>query len=99
MPRGFAPAKKDGTQPAVEDAFARAGWALCDTHALGKDAPDLFVSKLGATVAIEVKTGRARRRAHQVEWADRWKGLYLWGSDPLVLLEQAEAMLRQEEPF
>ena len=99
MPRSFAPAKKDLTQPAIEDAFRSASWSVCDVHALGKQAPDLFVSKAGLTIAIEAKTGTNKRKAHQEEWAEGWRGKYLWGSDPLLLLEQAEAMLDREIPF
>jgi hypothetical protein len=93
MPRGFAPAKKDIAQPAVEKAFLQAGWSVCDTHALGEDAPDLFVAKRGRTIAVEVKTGKKKRKPHQVAWANNWNGRYLWGSDPLLLLEMAEREL------
>lgn len=97
MPRGFAPAKKDSSQPAIEKAFERAGWVVCDVHALGRNAPDLFVAKAGVTIAIECKSGSRKRKEHQVEWAELWPGLYLWGSNPLTLLEDAEVILRKEQ--
>ncbi len=89
MPRGFAPSKKDISQPAIEAAFKRAGWSVVDTHALSEQAPDPFVAN-GVTIAIECKTGNRKRKPHQVVWADNWRGLYLTGNDPLTLLEQAE---------
>ena len=95
MPRTFAPAKKDTTQPAIEAAFVRAGWSICDTHALGRQAPDMFVSKRRTTIAIECKTGKRKRAAHQVEWEQSWQGHYLTGNDPLKLLEWAEAILTE----
>jgi hypothetical protein len=97
VPRGFAASKKDLSQPAIEAAFEVAGWSVCDTHAMGERAPDLFVAKRGMTIAIECKTGKAKRMEHQVAWAEDWRGAYLWGSDPLVLLEQAEALLQEKE--
>lgn len=97
MPRTFAPAKKDATQPAIEQAFKAAGWSVCDVHALGKNAPDLFVAKAGlATIAIECKTGKNKRKEHQVAWADSWQGYYLTGNDPVTLLAQAEKILKGE---
>lgn len=92
MPRGFAPSKKDATQPAIEEAFRRAGWSVCDVHAVGRNAPDLFVSKKMTTIAIECKTGRGRRMVHQVDWAEGWRGYYLTGNDPALLLDQAEGI-------
>jgi len=95
MPRTFAPAKKDLTQTGIEFAFIAAGWAICDTHALGKKAPDLFVSKSLVTIAIECKTGNRKRKAHQVEWAENWKGHYLTGNDAEALLKAAEEIYAQ----
>lgn len=92
MTRGWAPSKKDATQPAIEQAFARAGWSIDDTH-ITPHGFDLYVAKRGVTIAIECKTGRRKRTPEQVEKAEQWQGLYLTGSDPLVMLETAEAML------
>ena len=97
MPRGFAGSKKDTTQPAIEAKFRQAGWSVCDTHALGVEAPDMFVAKRGLTIAIECKTGKAKRKPHQIDWAIEWRGEYLWGSNPLYLLEQAENILEAKE--
>jgi len=85
--------KTDTTQSAIVQAFRQAGWSVQDTSAVGGGAPDLFVAKRGVTIAIEAKTGKKKRMNNQVEWAESWRGLYVWGSDPLVLLELAEAML------
>jgi hypothetical protein len=97
MPRTFAPAKKDLTQKGIEQAFIASDWAVCDVHALGKDAPDLFVSKGGhTTIAIEAKTGNRKRKAHQVEWAENWKGHYLTGNDAEALLRSAQEIYLSE---
>ena len=92
MPRGHAPSKKDTVQPAIEAAFIRAGYSVCDVHALGKDAPDLFVAKGNVTIAIECKTGNNKRIPHQAKWAATWNGFYLWGNDPATLVQEAEYM-------
>lgn len=97
MPREFAPSNKDKSQYLIEPAFIAAGWVVCDTHALGKFAPDLFVSKRFTTVAIECKTGTRKRKAHQVVWADKWQGHYLTGNDPQELLKRAEEILSWSE--
>ena len=93
MPRTFAPASKDLTQPAIEAAFKRAGYSVCDVHAVGLNAPDLFVAKFNITIAIECKSGKRKRNPTQVEWAQAWRGRYLTGNDPKLLLLQAEAVL------
>ena len=93
MPRTFAPAKKDLTQKPIEDAFKKASWSICDVHALGEDAPDLFVAKHLVTIAIECKSGKRKRSPTQIEWAEAWRGRYLTGNDPALLLLQAEAIL------
>jgi len=89
--------KTDTTQSAIVQAFRQAGWSVQDTSAVGGGAPDLFVAKRGVTIAIEAKTGKRKRMDNQVEWAELWRGDYIWGSDPLILLEQAEDKLRARE--
>jgi hypothetical protein len=91
MPRGFAPSRKDLSQPEIEQALRRAGWQVCDTHSIG--SPDLFCSKNGLTVAVECKTSGKQLKTHQVEWADRWFGFYAWGSEPTDIVAQCEACL------
>ena len=89
--------KVDTTQSAIVQAFRQAGWSVQDTSAVGSGAPDLFVAKSGHTIAIEAKTGKKKRMENQIEWAELWRGDYIWGSDPLILLEQAEDKLRARE--
>ena len=43
--------------------------------------------------------GRNKRKEHQVEWAAEWRGEYLWGDDPLTLLEEAEKIVNKCVPF
>ena len=96
MPRGFAPAKKDTSQPAIEAAFIQAGWSVDDVHVCANGF-DLYVAKRGHTIAVECKTGSKKRTPEQIDKADRWQGDYLWGSDPLSLLEAAEDKLKARE--
>ena len=93
MPRTFAPSKKDTTQPAIEAAFKRAGWSVCDVHAVGLNAPDLFAAKHSITIAVECKSNGLKPSPIQAAWAREWKGRYLTGDDPALLLLQAEAVL------
>lgn len=94
---GYAFHRADLTQPAFVEAFTKAGWSVMDSHRIGGGVPDLFVAKRGVTIAIECKTGKEKRRDNQVVWESKWNGLYLWGSNPLELLEQAEKMLTERE--
>ena len=89
MPRTFAPSKKDTTQPIAEQMFRESGWSVCDVHALGKNAPDMFVAKENVTIAVEMKSAGRKRKEHQVAWAESWQGHYLTGDDPAELVERA----------
>jgi len=93
MPRTFAPSKKDLTQPAIEAAFKRAGWSVCDVHSVGLNCADLFVAKFNITIAVECKSNGAKPGPIQAAWAKEWRGRYLTGDDPQLLLLQAEAIL------
>ena len=92
MPRGFAASKKDSSQPAIEAAFRQAGWAVEDVHVVGGGF-DLFVSKRKITIAVECKTGKKKLTPAQMEKQMSWQGEYLWGSDPLTLVQMAEIKL------
>lgn len=94
MPRGFAPSKKDAIQPAVEDAFRQAGWSVEDIH-MTPNGFDLIVAKRNHTIVIECKTGRRKRTPEQIAKALNWQGDYLYGNDPLLLLERAEESIRE----
>lgn len=76
--------------------FAGAYWTVLDTSGLGEDAPDMFVSKFGITIAIECKSPGKQRTTGQTEWAEWWKGHYLWGSDADTLLQEAEAIIAKQ---
>lgn len=96
MPRGYAPSKKDSSQPAIEAAFRQAGWAIEDVHIVGGGF-DLFVAKHGHTIAIECKSDKKKLTPAQLEKQAAWQGDYLWGSDPVLLLQMAEIKLARRE--
>jgi len=89
--------KVDTSQRDIVQAFEQAGWSVLDTSRVGGGAPDLFVAKRGVTIAVECKTGKKKRQVNQVEWEECWHGLYLWGSNPLELLEVAENLMTENE--
>lgn len=89
--------KPDNTQRATVQAFQQAGWSVLDLKSLGGGAPDLLVAKHGVSIVLELKSGSKKRRDNQIEWAQQWRGEYLWGNNPLYLLEQAEAILEARE--
>lgn len=67
-------AKRDTAEPAVVDAFRKAGCSV--THA---DQPcDLLVGLHGVTHLVEVKTGTTGYgkglNGNQAEWARTWRG-------------------------
>lgn len=71
-------AKIDANQPEVVKAFRQAGWSVLHTHQL-KNACDLFVSKSGITIAVEVKDGslvpsKRKLTDGEKEFRDGWQG-------------------------
>jgi Holliday junction resolvase len=54
----------------------------------GKDCPDLVAGIRGHNVMIEVKTGTAKLRPGQAEWAAQWRG-----APPVVLRNVKDALV------
>lgn len=63
----------DTTHAEVVDAFRACGWTV---HQAFRDpkGPDLWVSKAGRTVAVEVKGPKGKLKAHQEAWRQSWHG-------------------------
>lgn len=67
--------KKDANHNAVMLAFQQHGWSVLETYR-APDCPDMFVSKQGRTIAIEVKSGAGKLNSSQSDFRDRWQGEY-----------------------
>ena len=73
-------AKKDRNHKEIVECFRRFGWAVHDVSQL-KNCCDLYVSKQGETIAIEIKDGELPPSARKLtegeqKFKDSWKGLY-----------------------
>jgi hypothetical protein len=64
--------KRDASEPAVVDALEQCGWSVLRISVT--NGPDLVVSRAGRTAVVEVKTGKAKLKAGQTAWRDRWAG-------------------------
>ena len=69
-------AKIDIAQPAIVSHLLQGGWSVCLGNAIGNGAPDAFVSRLGHTAALEIKTGNKQPNKRQCEFRDAWQGAY-----------------------
>jgi Holliday junction resolvase len=63
------------------------GYSVLDISQVGYDAPDLVVSKNGFTFMIEVKTGKAKARQGQKDFAKEWRGLIITASEAEQVVE------------
>ena len=66
--------RTDANHQPIVHAFRAAGWSVCHTFRLGDSAPDLFVSKLGRTIAVEIKTRLGKVSPGQADWLSSWQG-------------------------
>jgi Holliday junction resolvase len=81
-------ARIDASQPGMVEALEAMGFGVISTAALGGDAPDIIVGKLGLNLLVEVKTpGRENREkariARQADFRARWPGTGRSGSPRL----------------
>lgn len=87
-------AKVDESQTRIVSHLRKTGWRVCLTHAVGGGTPDAFVSRLGYTSALEIKSGSEAGAAMNLNEAqrrfrDEWQGGYVVAATP----EQAEREL------
>lgn len=73
-------ARKDGNHTEIVEYFRKNGCSVLDIAQL-KNCCDIFVSKNGQTVAIEIKDGsrcKSQRKMSDGEltFRDNWQGLY-----------------------
>lgn len=66
--------KTDANHSAVVNHLRSIGWSVWDTSAVGRGFPDLVVSRLGHTVLVEVKAGKATTNELQRGFIDKWAG-------------------------
>lgn len=86
-------AKRDASEASIVEYLRKAGWTW-EPHS-SKDGPDGFASIAGITVAVENKTGKAKQRPGQKQWAERWQGMYF----VLRTIEDAAALHRAVQPL
>jgi Holliday junction resolvase len=65
-------AKRDDAEPAVVERLRQLGASVARVS--GEDTPDLLVGWRGHTYLAEVKTGKAKLKPGQAEFARAWRG-------------------------
>ncbi len=74
-------AKRDASEPEIIEALEKCGWSVLQISVT--DGPDLIVAKMNydcgmclgkRTIALEVKTGKAKLKPGQKDWFDAWPG-------------------------
>jgi hypothetical protein len=65
-------AKRDEAEPAVVERLRQLGASV--RHLSGRDVADLLIGWRGQTHLAEVKTGRAKLKPGQAEFARTWRG-------------------------
>lgn len=109
MPRTFRPAKKDINHAQIVQALRRCGWAVADTSSVGvkvnerahtvNGALDMFCSKAGVTVLVEVKTGAAKLNEAEQMFFDNWQGDKCVAHDSEEAVNLCEGILATRIPF
>lgn len=72
--------RRDTAQAPMVEELRQRGYSVLDISQVGGSAPDLVVSKNGFTFMIEVKTGKAKARQGQQDFAKEWRGLIITAS-------------------
>ena len=68
--------KKDVTHNPIAAEFKRLGYSVLDLSALGRNCPDMLVSKSERTTAlVEVKSGYGKLSPGQEKFRNEWPGL------------------------
>ena len=73
--------RRDVAQKPLIEALKRSGYSVLDISQVGGSAPDLVIARAGHTTLVEVKTGKAKARANQHEFAKHWHGELIVASD------------------
>jgi Holliday junction resolvase len=78
-------AKRDAVESQIVEVLRKRGWSVLQVSV--KDGPDLFAAKrmfrskfgehVARCVAIEVKTGKAKLKPGQADFARTWQGEYV----------------------
>ena len=79
--------RRDTAQAPMVEELKQRGYSVLDISQVGGNAPDLVVSKNGFTFMIEVKTGKARARQGQQNFAQEWRGLIITASKAQEVVE------------
>ena len=73
-------ARTDANQTEIVAAFRNLGWSVLIISQL-KNCCDIFVSKSGRTIAVEIKDGEKPKSQQkltdgEIEFKDKWQGEY-----------------------
>ena len=76
----FRAARKDANHKEIVNLFRSLKWSVLDVAQL-KNCCDIFVSKNGRTIAVEIKDGtkppsQRKLTKGEQEFKDKWKGEY-----------------------
>lgn len=67
-------ARTDTNHREIVNALRNAGASVEDLSRVGRGCPDLCVGLRGQNFLLEIKSGRHRLNAEQVEWRKLWSG-------------------------
>ena len=80
--------RRDANEGEIVAALLKVGASVIPITQ-GGGIPDLLVGFRGATVLMEIKTGKRGLNALQTEWHEAWRGT------PAVLVHDVEGALRE----
>ena len=64
--------KRDTIHREVRDVFRSCGWSWLDLADVGGDCPDALVCRRGVLKLLELKTGAAKLKPGQQQFAAEW---------------------------
>jgi hypothetical protein len=70
----------DASAKAIDDYMAVHGFSALQLDAVGGGCPDRLYGGRGRLLLVELKTGKRKLRASQLEFAQLWHGppIYVW---------------------
>lgn len=73
--------------------------SVLDTHALGKDAPDIIVGVFNRNYLVEIKSEKGKPTVGQLKFASNWNGAYYFAKSASEILKQIHRDFDREFPF
>lgn len=94
--------KVDGNHGQIRDHLKAVGWAVFDSHDMGRNFPDLVAARRGFTCLIECKMPGRPLKPGQQEFARSWPGVVIKATSPKdaeLQLDLAEKNLFLRQPM